>query len=508
MDTIYIKPTDDRYTVREALRHTTDTQILIVLPWDAGQGWNRSLNYDLLLREAQVRNLEVVWVIEDPQYRSLARESGFPVFHSIEAVQAHVDTHETLPSIRQQHLPKRPLRPLWAEAPRAPQPPIQRRQPLWLILVELVFFFAIVFVVGGTLLLTWPSAHIVLVPNGVIYQRVVPVSVDPTLETVDLQRGLIPSKRIGDEFESYAEVQTTGRGFSFTGHATGWVLFTNLLGQDYQVPENTIVRTTAGSYPVRYQTTVDVTVPAFGSKDAPVEALEEGPQGNVEAYQINLVEGVAGFALRVTNPYPIAGAESATVATVSEEDRDRAWDIAAQKVLVEAYNGLQSDAYLEPGEFLPRQTMVIQSVPKAAYTNLIGEESDTLGITLRLLVTGQKVKAVDVQAIAYRQLALQIPEGYSLTDTRFEYGESAEEDIGPGIFTFFVNAYGYASAQIDDEEVISMLQGKPLEEATALLEETFPLARPPEIAITPEWFPYIPFLTVRTEVEIVPGKGW
>ena len=43
----------------------------------------------------------------------------------------------------------------------------------------------------------------------------------------------------------------------------------------------------------------------------------------------------------------------------------------------------------------------------------------------------------------------------TLIDARFEYGEAAEEDVGPGLFTFYVTAYGYAAANIDGRTELS-----------------------------------------------------
>ena len=504
MEIIHITSTDDRYTVRETLRQAADRRVLLVLSWDIDKGWLLPLDYEVLFREAHKRGLEAAWVIEDPVRRPLAREAGFPAFDSEAAAKARLEQDGAFPPLHIVHEPERPKRPWWAEEPRQPKLPLPRRQPVWLILLEIVVLLVALVSVGVTAFLVGPSAHIVLIPQAMTYSQVVPISVDPTLEEVDLQRGVIPSRRIGDEFEGYTEVGTTGRGFSFTGTAKGRVLFTNLLGQDYRVPAGTVVRTTAGSYPVRFATTEDVTIPAFGQTEAPIEAMEEGPRGNVDAYQINLVEGVVGFAVRVTNPAPIAGAESETVATVAEGDRERAWALAAQHVMAEAYNGLQDPAYLKPGEFLPQQTLAIQAVPKQAYTHLVGEQTNTLGLALRLLVTGQAVKVADAQAVAYRQLANHLPKGYTLIDARFEYGEAAEEDVGPGLFTFYVTAYGYAVADIDTETILASVKGKPTDEAAATLQASLPLARPPEITVTPDWFPYVPFLPIRTEIEVVP----
>ena len=505
MDILHITATDDRYTVREALRHADVRHVLLHLPWEVERGWTQRLDYEVVLRAVQRRELDAAWVIEDPARRPIAREVGFPVFGSEEAAESYWEQHEQWPALRPPKPAGPPRNPWWAEPPRRPKLRLPRPQPPWLVMLESIVLVVVLLVVGATGLLAGPSARIILTPEGQRYEKVVPVAVSPDVDVPNLQRGIIPSARIGDEFEAYVEVSTSGQGFAYSGRATGRVLFTNLLGQEYRVAEGTVVRTSAGSYPVRFVTTQEVVIPPFGQIEAPIEALEEGPRGNVDAYQINLVEGVAGFAVRVTNPYPVSGAESATVAVVSAADRARAWDLAAEQVMAKAYDGLRAGDYLEPGEYLPHQSLVIQAVPKQAYTHLVGEETPTLGLSLRLLVTAQKVKLRDVHALAYHHLAANLPEGYRLTDARFEYGEAAEEEVGPGRFTFYVASYGYATSHIAPEEIIHLVKGRKVAEARAALTSELPLARPPEITVSPDWFPYMPFLDLRYTVEIMPG---
>ncbi|MBN1248870.1 MAG: baseplate J/gp47 family protein [Anaerolineae bacterium] len=505
METIRIRSTDDRYTVRETLRRVDDKQVLVTLPWETDRGWQSPLDFEVQRRVGETQHLDMAWVVEDPARRAAAKKAGLPVFHSEASALRHLAQHASFPAIKTSPRPERPKRPWWSPIPRRAKAPSLRHPPAWLLTLEGAVLIVVLAIVAAAFFLAVPSAEIVLHPASVSYSRIISISVDPTAEQIDLQRSVIPSQRIGDEFEGYAEVVTSGRGYAFSGRATGSVLLTNLLGQDYQVPEGTVVRTSAGSYPVRFETTADVTVPAFGQAEAPIEALTEGPSGNVDAYQINLVEGVAGFAVRVTNPAPISGAQSNTVRTVSEEDRSRAWDLAAEQVLAEAYNGLQELAAAEAGRFLPRQSLAIQAAPKAAYTHLVGEQSDTLGLSLRLLVTGEAVHARDVQAVAYQQLVTQLPDGYTLTDARFEYGEAAEEDIGPGAFTFYVKAHGFATAKIDTGVVQETVRGTPVEEAEAQLAASLPLSRPPEITVSPTWFPYLPFVPIKTQIDVIPG---
>ncbi len=499
---------DDRYTLRARLLERRavegDRPFILYLPWEVDRRWRSLLDYQLIARLAEHEALSISWVIEDPERRPPAREAGFLVFPDLETAQRHLAEVGPFPVPMLPKPTPPPPPPPWADEPEPPPLPLPKPVSRWWRIAEIAMLGVVLIAVGMVLLFALPSAQIVLYPQGTSYAAIVPVSVDPEAEVVDLRRNVIPSRRIGDEFETYVEVPTTGEGYAFNGRAQGEVVFTNLLGQDYTVPKGTIVRTSAGSYPVRFQTTEDIVVPPMGQATAPVEALEEGPRGNVQAYQINFVEGVVGFAVKVTNPAPITGAGSEVVHIVSEADRERAWRIAARQLLDEAYEKLLSGDYLQPGELLPRQDLVIQAVPKAAYTHLIGEQADTLGLTLRLLVTAQAVKASDVQEVAYRYLLLNLPSGYRLTDARFEYGESAEEEVGPGLFTFYVTAHGFATAQIDEARLRADLQGMPRRKVVDYLESHLPLTSPPQIEIYPGWFPFLPHLPLRLQIQVVP----
>ncbi len=502
-----ITATDDRYTVREVLRRSTAKRLLLTLPWEASdKGWNAPLDFEFLMRAALEQDFEVALAVEDPDRRPLAREAGFPVFSDEETAQAYFAKHQRFPVGRRRKQPTAQVRPPWAEDPQPRPLPVPRRRRWWVWILEGLVALAVLGVLAGFTFLLTPSATVKLTPKSVSYSLIVPVSVDPDAKEVDLQRNVIPSRRVGDEFEGYAEIRPVGQSYAFSGKATGYVMFTNLLAQPYNVPKGTLVRTSGGSFPVRFLTTADIVVPPLGQERVGVEATEEGPRGNVDAYQINFVEGVAGFALKVTNPDRITGAESQIVATVSEADKERLWRIVAQQVLDAAYDGLLESTYLEPGEFMPRQTLVIQAVPKEAYTHVTGEQTEVLGLSLRLLVTGETVQARDVQAVAFRQLARSLPEGYTLTDIRFEYGESAEEDIGPGRFTFYVTAHGLATASLDLEAAQRDTQGLRVNAARELLTETLPLAQAPELTIRPEWFPFMPRLALRTQFESVPAQ--
>ncbi|HIE37732.1 MAG TPA: hypothetical protein EYP77_01455 [Anaerolineae bacterium] len=345
-----------------------------------------------------------------------------------------------------------------------------------------------------------PQATITLVPAGETVRVIAPVSVDLEAESVDAAAGVIPARRVGDYFEGDIEVETTGTVAFASGRATGTVLFTNLLGQDVMVPAGTVVRTSSGSFPVRFATTQEAHVPPFGQAAAPIQALDEGPVGNVGPNQINQVEGIAALALRVTNPEPTSGGSSQEVRAVSQADMDRARELLTVRLLDEAYQGLQQ--YLEPAEFLPRQSLAIQA-SEVAYDRFLTERADTLGLHMRILVTGLAVDRDNAGTVAYVALARRLPPGYNLVGAEFEMGEVAEEPVGPGDLTFFVTATGYAAAEIDLQAVLESILGRPVERAVERLAADLPLAQPARIQVWPEWLDRVPVLPLRVDVRVV-----
>jgi hypothetical protein len=491
---------DDLFSIRHRLSWLSPGRVVLVLPWKL-RFLRQALDFDLLRREARRRQLEVALVSPDPERRDLARACGFPAFASVEAAQEtevwSVGTPETV-----EPPPKH-----WWEEPVDIRPQPVRSTPAWLDWLKLggriLAFVAALLVLVGTAYAVVPSADVTLTPAGQEFSTIVEVAIDPEIEAIDPVRRVIPARRVGVEVAGYLEVETTGVMDVPIGRATGEVLFTNLLIQDYTVPAGTVVRTSSTSYPLRFRTTADVVVPAAGQATVPIEALDEGV-GNVGAFQINVVEGVAASAVRVINPQQTTGAEPEETRVVVQADYERAREQLIRQLLDQAYNDMGQ--LLDPTEFLLRQSLRIEAVPKEAFNHFIAERTDTVGLDMRLLVSGKAVDIDNAEAVAYDALSDRLPAGYQLVDAWFELGEVAEEDIGPGQFTFFVTAHGYAAAALDAGRAIGLIRGRPIPEAQERLAEEFPLAQDARVRTWPESFNRLPLLPLRISVEVVPEE--
>ncbi len=494
---IHLKPDDDLAVLRHRIRQARNGRILIVLPWETRLFAN-PLDGERVRREAERLGAEVAVVSEDPDRRAYVRWIGLPAFASVEEAEA----------ARRWPRPERePLEPpprAWWEEEIPLRPPPARPLPPWARNVRLgarlSVFIATLLVILAFAYAVVPQATVTLVPTVETVRATVPVWAGLDTQAVDAAGGQIPARRVGDYFAGSLEVETTGTAAYESGRATGTVLFTNMLGQEITVPARTVVRTSAGAFPVRFATTQDVTVPPFGQAPAPIEALEEGPVGNVGAGLINQVEGVNALALRVINPEPTRGGGLQEVRAVSQEDMDRAREQLTARLLEEAYQGLQ--AYLEPTEVLFRQSLEIQA-SEVSYDRFLYEQADKLQVYMKLLVTGMAVDRDNAEAVGYAALVRRLPPDHVLVGTEFEIREPT---AGPenGVIQFAVSAVGYAAAEVDPEVVRQTVRGKSLPQAADLLADRWPLAQPPQIQVWPRWLTRMPLLPLRITVQVTP----
>ena len=494
---------DDMSAIAQRLDTVETSRVALLLPWDQ-ELLERDIDLEILRRAALRRNLQLAAVSPDPEVRGLVRRGGFSAFRSL----AEAERASTWPTPEAKSV-LAPALPWWRD-PVQPRPrtvPFRHAWVRWLTagLRVIVFLVALAVIAAGVYTIA-PSAEIKLVPAGEEFTLIVPVYAARDIETVDEAGRLVPARPVGLEVDGFLEVPTSGLLDVALGRTSGEVLFTNVLYQDYTVPEGTVVRTSSTSYPIRFQTAADVVVPAAGQASVGIKSLADGV-GNVAAFQINQVEGIVGSAVRVTNPLATSGSDATEVRVVTQADRDRAREVLMARVLDDAHYQLSNSGLLEPGEVVPRQSLVIQAVPKEAYTRFIGEQADSVGLELRLLVSGLAVDVEQARLVARSVLMNQLPYGYSLVEAWFEVGDIAEENIGPGDFTIFVTAHGYASAELDTKGAIADIAGTRVEDALAKLVADLPLAQPPAIVLWPEQIVRMPLLPLRIAVEVLPFRG-
>ena len=387
-------------------------------------------------------------------------------------------------------------------------------------------FMTLVFVLGllapvAAGYFVMPGARLTMAPAKVPLRAVarvtvvVPVGEEEGPDEIDFEGQRITGRRVSAEVGGEAATAATGKTEVPSSRATGTVVFSNLLAQDYTVGQGTLVRTSAGT-PVRFATAGDVTVPPLDRAAVGIEALEPGPQGNVDVGLINRIEGAAARAVRVTNPEPTQGGGVSPVRAVTHEDREKLRQTLLDELRAQGYERVlerpEAEGGLREGEYLVPGSVRVFQVLHETYDRFATEEAESLKLEMRVAVTGVVVDLGDAYNLARHVLSQRVPEGYELVNVRYNPGLMGDNVVGDGTLDFYVEAEGQAEARLRHDQVKRWLRGKSFEEGMGLLDATWqsgalPVADLPEVQVWPDWAAgRFPWLIWRIEVAEVAGE--
>jgi hypothetical protein len=488
---------DDVTSTLDKLAWIRAPRVLLVFPDDPDHPiLQRRLDLLLIQREATRRRAHLALVTLDSQVADHARELGIPCFPTVEAT--HRRQWKTERARLRLPRPPRPA-PTSAGARLPAVRPVRRGLPRALA----VAFFALSGVgllVGVYVAL--PSATIYMAPAATPATVTAQITADPEAPAVDVESAVIPARIIGVEVEDTASQETTGRTDQPSEAATGVVVFSNLVPDQVTVPAGTIVRTTAAD-PVRFATLTDVTLPATvgATVEAPVEAVEPGVEANLPSGRINEVEGALAGRLAVTNPEPTRGGDIAQVAAVSYNDYQNLREMLLEQLQERAYAEMQY--YLGQTEFMPRESLAVVLIQSETCDRYIGEVAETFSLTMRVIVQGVAIDESYANEVVYVQMAGRVGDDYCIQPDSllFRRGEVLAIDEERRV-SFIMQGSGDVVAAIDPARVQALVRGRTIRDAQFLLEQTFPLASPPQIELWLPFWPQMPVLPFRITVVV------
>lgn len=283
--------------------------------------------------------------------------------------------------------------------------------------------------------------------------------------------------------------------------AAGSVRFTNRTGEDIRLPRGTLVR--AGA--VRFVTTEDRSLPRslavpvlLSSLDIPVEALDAGPSGNVDAGKV-----VSSDPLRytATNPQSIRGGESNTVPVVTQADYDgaerripAALEAAAQKqVSAWRSGGVRAGAQLVGGAIWSLD----QQVPAG---QIVGIEATTFDLLVAGTIVAFAMPNEQPRAAALARLRTAVEPGSDIDETGAGVDVLSAKVAENGV-TFSVRATALQFRRANAVALRSLVAGRSPSEAEDQLRTRG--VRLAELQRWPSWWPILPLLDSR--ITIVEG---
>ncbi len=498
---LYLDLHDDFHSARDKMGWIKTERLLLVWP-ARPRVLSRKLDLVLLQRHAATLGAALGLVTVDPELRAHAAELGLPFFDSVE--QGHQSPWQARKSHRMpfSELEPRGVRGLPEPALPFPQFPSLRAfsNALGRFLGAGLFLVALLAVIAAALVIL-PSATLRLVPQVQAIRVIVPVVADPNQFQITPDAPL-PAREVSVEMEATLQAAVSGVVQAPSSRATGFVLFSNLLGQPVRIPRGTGARTTSGLQ-IRFVTTSDAELPAIrgASISVPIEAVDSGPLGNVAAHQINAVDGPLALQVAVVNAEATTGGGVEQRAAVTQEDQDRLREQMLAQLEQSALAEIQTR--LSPSDLLAPESIQISNVLAETYDRFPGEQADSLGLTMRVRAVGLAVDETLVRELVLRELAEQVSSDQILLPGSEGFSRVTEPVVdAAGRIAFEAIAAGKAARRIEPSQIQGVVRGLLPEEAARRLVQLYPLQGEPVIAIWPGWFPRLPFLALRIQVTI------
>ena len=519
MPTFLTIPPDATFeAVRQELSRHRRRHIVLELPPD----WTEidsAARMRILLRQAQAQQTPLALVTRHQPARKSAAVAGIPVYTRRQDVPGDYHMRPIAPLVNPRRpLPALPEAPAWrreqiigrAVRPNAHQArrrriaqgeALRRGLPWWLHLIAQGFMAILIVALLAVFALNiLPAATITLTPGQEAIATTVQITADPALAASDIEARAVPGRLIEVTLEKTGVIDTTGSQQKPVDNATGSVVFNNLGAAPVEIPSGTVVSTSTGT-PVNFRTTQSASLEGgIGARvTVPIEALEPGVGGNVRANTINTVSGALRFRVRVSNPGATFGGGSSLVRVVTQQDKDNLLAQVQAEVEAEAYATLQAE--LEPGEWLPPESMQIFTIAQA-FDRFNDDEGDEVRLTLRSLIQGTALNQEQTQDVMLAALRENVPQRGLLVADSVSFGRAPGVTAIGRAVTFTMTASADYVIPIDPVEVKRLIAGRPPEEAAQAIAARWPLEVSPDIYRDPDWLRSLPQFPNRIQVRV------
>ena len=486
---ITLESHDDLISVRDRLSWAKTPRILLVWP-KYEKVTLRQVDLKILQRHALSLGAQLGLVTRTRRVREDAEALMIPVFESTGQAQ-----RVAWPRPRRKRLARHaPLKDL-----REQREQVSAQEEAWRAhpVVRLGAFIIGVSAVLVLVALFIPRAQIILHPESKLQSVVLPLTASTTVDSVFIT-GSIPAREKRVIVDGIQTVIVTGEGVIPQSKAKGFAVFRNLTQQAVAVPAATVIQSAEG---IRFVATRDGEVDAGVGKtlELPIEAVEGGLAGNLEAENINAIEGRLGLSLSVTNPDPLTGGRELPSVQASDTDRERAKDQLMKSLESDAREQLADE--IKAGDVLFEDSFTVSQILSEVYDPPAGAAGTKLTLTIQVEYSVLYASASDLTELASLALNASLPSGFSAASEMITIKPvSAPARNDNGSMQWKIRVERPIFQQINIAQVTQMIQGRGSRAAQTQLEHNLPLEGSPQIRLSPAWWPWVPIVPFRISV--------
>ena len=486
---ITLESHDDLISVRDRLSWAKTPRILLVWP-KYEKVTLRQVDLKVLQRHASSLGAQLGLVTRTRRVRADAEALGIPVFESAGQAQK-----VAWPQVTHKRLPKR----IPDKSLREKREQAQVREEAWRAhpITRIVALTVGVLSVLAIVALFIPRAQVTLQPVTKSQSIVISVSASPAVKDVFIT-GSVPlyEKRI--IVDGLQTVIVTGEGIVPQSKARGIAEFRNLTQQAVTIPAGTVVQT---ADTIRFITTEDGEVAAgVGKKiELPIEALEGGIVGNLDAETLTAIEGRLGLSLSVTNLEPTSGGRELSSVQASEADRTRVKDLLMKDLEARARENILSGS--RSGDLLFEKTLTVSQTFSEEYDPPAGAAGTKLTLTMQVEFSAQYASASDLTKLATLAMNASLPSGFVPAPGAVTVKPVTNPFIDKdGALRWNMRAERTIARSFDTTQVTQLVLGLGVEKAQSNLDENLPSESLPKIQLSPAWWQWVPLLPFRIQV--------
>ena len=328
-----------------------------------------------------------------------------------------------------------------------------------------------VLVAGGLFAFWWfyPKATVTIFISPQTLDQKSEVFVSPDTNSINFEDKILPGRVISTEQSGEKTSSTTGS--KLVGEAaTGEVEIRNVSGEELELEEGTVLIAGNG---LEFVLDSSATVPANestvdpGKKTVAVTADDIGPEYNLPKDELFKVGSYSKTELDAVSLGDFTGGASRQISAVSEEDRSRVLEELTKELEEKAQNELS--ASVGSDEFFIEGSITSESASQE-YSERVGDEAESLKLSLTLKVEGVVVSKSDLFEFAQMFLAERVPSGYILRETQVEYSFSLDEyDEEENTYNLDGEISANLLPEIDTDSIARDIAGK----YSSLAEEYF-----------------------------------
>lgn len=485
---------DDRHSVLDKLKWSQSDRVIMIWPV-RGTPLENKLDLKLIHRRCQRTDVKLAIVCKKRSILDFASELGIPVFRSLRQAQKLPWEYTLEPQPEVQTPTKKYNREELVELIEKSSPPV------WMTNQKVRFAAFVISLVSVIVLAAFviPGARIEYLPPVKTQSLTLELTASPQYQTFNLS-GTIPAHYLTVTVEGRGETEATGQTGIPENPATGIIVFTNLTNQEVTIPRGTVVRTAGADSVVRFTTSTDASLgPEAGSTvNVPIEATNPGPQGNLSADSLVIIEGDLSRSLTATNPERTSGGNQRFSLAPAQEDY--------QELSEELLTSLWQTALEEAQSTLDEQDILLDSTPRSAaileesFSPEEPQPSSTLSLILRVEYEILYLDWGELQAMGNAILDVTLPTGFNAQNESFQFTQiSAPQIDDQDQVSWEVQLSRQIFTVNELPRTIKQILGRSPEKAGAILETELDLSAKPKISLFPEWWPIVPLLEVRIE---------